>query len=305
MQSDSKGNGLFFGTAGWSYPDWDGIVYPSPTPKGFDPLHCLASYLDIVEINSSFYRIPEVRHVERWLASVRTFPDFRFALKIWRGFTHETLLPGPQAVRQFQGAADALATSGRLEAILIQFPWSFKYGVGEMERIRFLADAFGAYPLAIEVRHASWQQAQFMRFLEERQIAFCNIDQPVIGASLPPTARVTAPLGYVRLHGRRYDTWFAPNRPAWERYDYLYAAEEIQEWADRIRSIQGQADRILVITNNHFKGKAVAAAQELRHALTGRKAPAPPTLIKTYSSLADSCVPREANDGHGTQLELF
>ena len=84
----------------------------------------------------------------------------------------------------------------------------------------------------------------------------------IIGRSLEPSADTTSPVGYVRLHGRRYDTWFSDNpaTPPHERYNYLYSAEELDPWVARIRTIRGRTRETFVITNNHYHGKAVVNA---------------------------------------------
>src|SRR5918992_802877 len=77
------------GPAGWSYPDWQGQVYPAKAGRGFDPLAYLAQYFDTIEINSTFYRIPDPKTTQRWVDRVADHPDFRFTAKLWQGFPHE------------------------------------------------------------------------------------------------------------------------------------------------------------------------------------------------------------------------
>src|SRR5919109_731050 len=77
------------GPAGWSYPDWEGQVYPKPKPRGFDPLAYLAQYFDTIEINSTFYRIPAATMTRSWATRVSDHPTFRFTGKLWQGCTHE------------------------------------------------------------------------------------------------------------------------------------------------------------------------------------------------------------------------
>jgi uncharacterized protein YecE (DUF72 family) len=72
-----------FGTAGWMYKDWEGIVYPADKPPGFDPLHFLAQYFTTVEVNSTFYGPALPKTAEKWIARVSDFPDFRFTAKLW------------------------------------------------------------------------------------------------------------------------------------------------------------------------------------------------------------------------------
>ena len=137
------------------------------------------------------------------------------------------------------------------------------------------------------MRHATWNDPAFYEMLQERGVGFCNVDQPVIGRSLKPSERATAAVGYVRLHGRRYDTWFSdnPETPAEERYNYLYSPEELDPWARRIRKVSETAKTTFVITNNHFQGKAVVNALELISMLTGAKVKVPEPLRHHYPEL--------------------
>ena len=116
---------------------------------------------------------------------------------------------------------------------------------------------------------------------------FCNIDQPVIGRSIQPTERSTGPVGYVRLHGRRYDTWFSddPAMPPSERYNYLYTEQELEPWAARIEHVAKGSNSTFVITNNHFEGKAIVSALQLVHLLRGAKVKVPEPLRQHYPQL--------------------
>jgi uncharacterized protein YecE (DUF72 family) len=114
------------GVAGWSYDDWVGTIYPAPRSKGFDPLPYLARYLDLIEINSTFYRPPAAKHAEGWVARVERFADFHFTAKLWRRFTHERSEAWTAAdVASVVDGLVPLQTWGRLDALLVQFPWSF------------------------------------------------------------------------------------------------------------------------------------------------------------------------------------
>src|SRR3954463_7734826 len=78
-----------FGPAGWLYKDWEGIVYPVPKPKGFDPLHYLPQFFSTIEINSTYYASPRPQTAAKWVERVEDFPDFKFTTKLWKRFTHE------------------------------------------------------------------------------------------------------------------------------------------------------------------------------------------------------------------------
>ena len=272
------------GPAGWAYRDWNGIVYPKPRPRGFDPLAYLARWFDTVEINATFYRPAAATVARRWLASVADHDRFRFTAKAWQRFTHARDAALTRAdVAAAREALDVLHGAGRLGAVLLQFPWSFKRGDDERAWLDDVTRALADYPLVIEVRHASWNVPPFYRELAERGIGFVNIDQPLFARSIGPSATATAPVGYVRLHGRNAGDWFREGATVEERYDYLYSADELLPWADRARQVAAVAREVFVVTNNHFQGQAVANAAMLQAMLGGAPASAPPGVAERYA----------------------
>ena len=272
------------GPAGWSYDDWAGPVYPDPKPRGFDPLSYLAGYVDTVEINSTFYRPAAASAARSWLKRVESNPRFRFTAKLWQRFTHEQEAGAWSAgeVREARAALDALAAGGRLGAVLLQFPWRFKRTPENREWLGDLTAAFGDLPLVVEVRHDSWLVPDFFDSLAERGVGFVNIDQPLFKRSVKPTATATSGVGYVRVHGRNAKDWFRQDAGVNERYDYLYSAEELEPWVERTREIASEAPEVYVVTNNHYRGQAMANAVMAESLLTGKPAPAPPQLIAAY-----------------------
>jgi uncharacterized protein YecE (DUF72 family) len=282
------------GVAGWSYPDWEGLVYPK-TPR-FDGLSYLATLFDTLEINSSFYRTPAARTTASWAKRARANPEFRFTLKLYKGFTHERTATADDE-RTFAEALTPLTDAGVLGAVLLQFPWSFKNDPESRDYLRATFERFRRYPLVVEVRHASWNQPEFYAFLEERGVGFCNIDQPLIGRSLAPSERTTGPVGYIRLHGRNYRDWFREDAGRDARYDYLYSEEELDPWVERISEVSETASSTYVITNNHFRGQAVVNALQIRSRIEGRKVAAPPGLLEHYPVLARSAVAETSPQG--------
>jgi len=272
------------GVAGWDYDDWWGPVYPGAARKGFDALAYLAGYFDAVEVNSSFYRPLPAKVARSWAKRVGHLPDFRFTAKAWRRFTHDREAFSAEEARLAREAPDALAEEGRLGAVLLQFPWSFKRDEASREWLRDVASAFAGLPLVLEVRHASWNVAETYRELSEQGVGFVNVDQPLFRNSLRPSALATASVGYVRIHGRNYHDWFRSDAGRDERYDYLYSAGELEPWSERARAIAqlpGVRD-VYVITNNHFGGQEVANAAMLRAMLEGKKARVPPPLFERF-----------------------
>jgi uncharacterized protein YecE (DUF72 family) len=286
------------GSAGWSYPDWDGLVYPARSGKGFDPLAYLARFVDCIEINSTFYRIPQPSAAASWAERIADRADFRFTAKLWRGFTHEPILPeeARSAESSFRSAMEPLRSAGKLSAILIQFPYSVHDTLENRDRLAEILDRFSDFPLVVEVRHASWMKDDYLAWLKERSVGFCNVDQPAISANIGPTDHVTAPVAYVRLHGRNVEAWFDDGAGRDRRYDYLYTAEELAPWVDRIISMSLATD-VFVIANNHYRGQGVANAVEIKSLLMGANVAAPRALLETYPRLKSRATGVETERG--------
>lgn len=148
---------------------------------------------------------------------------------------------------------------------------------------------FRDYPLAIEVRHSDWNDPGLLREFANQGVAFVNVDQPFLGRALRGTAHVTGSIGYVRLHGRNYQQWFAAKKVE-DRYNFLYTPDQLEPWKERIEEISEQAERTFVVANNHYLGKAAVNASELKSMLAGKKVKAPPDLIRTYTELVNYAI---------------
>jgi uncharacterized protein YecE (DUF72 family) len=198
------------GPAGWSYKDWQGIVYPANKPKGFQELTYISEFFDTVEINVTFYRPIPAKTSETWAKKLEKNKRFKFTGKLWQGFTDDRNA-GAEDERMFKDGYAPLLEAGRLGAILMQFPWSFRNTDENRAYVARIEEKFRDYPLVLEVRHASWNEAGMLDWLADTDIGLCNIDQPLVHRSIKPGAEVTSPVGYVRLHGRNYKNWFAEN----------------------------------------------------------------------------------------------
>lgn len=293
-----NGGQILVGTAGFSYKDWEGTVYPPGLKKQQHPLQFLARYFDCCEINTSFYGHIQPKTGKQWCRLVAEVnPRFEFTAKLFRSFTHapgavlqstsaETLNPLPEDEKNAKLGLDSIAAENKLGAVLIQFPISFKNTDSNREYLQRLIQGFREYPLVVEVRHATWDNPEILSHFASEKIAFCNIDQPRLGRAISRTEHSTAPLAYVRLHGRNYKEWFqADNRD--DRYNYLYTPKELQPWKEKIQRLSEKAEKTFAVTNNHYKGKAAANAVELKQMLTGRKVKAPKTLVTTYPELKE------------------
>ena len=278
------------GPAGWSYKDWEGIVYPAHGAK-FDPLRFLSQFFDTIEINSSFYRPPTPSTTRSWALRVRDNPEFRFTAKLHRVFTHERGKGTQQDEQLFCEGMDELAKADKLGAVLLQFPWSFKNEPAERIYLGKLIERFRNYPLVLEVRHSSWNNPSIYEWLGERGVGICNIDQPLFSRSIKPAALTTSRIGYVRLHGRNYQNWFRENAPRDERYNYLYTLDELEPWIARIKDVAAETAESYVITNNHFRGQAVVNALEIKAILEEKAVLAPTTLVEKYPQMRELVIP--------------
>jgi len=274
------------GPAGWSYPDWSGFAYPIKKPKGFHEITYLAEFFDTVEINTSFYNPVRADHAKLWVERVAANRNFLFTAKLWQRFTHDPNASGEDE-KLVRAGFDVLQSAGKLGAVLLQFPFSFHRTKGTVAYLDGVLKRFADYPLVAEVRHATWNVPEVFGLLRERGGGFCNIDQPVIGRSLEPSAQATGPVGYVRLHGRRYDTWFTDDAaiPGYERYNYLYSEKELRQWATRVEKVADAARDVYVITNNHYQGKGVVNALQLISMLTKSKVKVPEPLRGKFPEL--------------------
>jgi uncharacterized protein YecE (DUF72 family) len=281
------------GPAGWSYPDWTGYVYPSRRSEGFHEASYLAEFFDTIEINTSFYQPLRPEHAEQWIDRVAANPRFVFTAKLWQRFTHDTTSATSGATaadeRAVRTGFDPLRNAGKLGAVLLQFPFSFHRTAETTSYLAEVLKRFADYPLVVELRHASWNSQETFDLLHKSNAGFCNIDQPIIGRSIGPSEATTSPIGYIRLHGRRYDTWFTDDAtiPTHERYNYLYSPEELAPWASRIRKVAEKARDVFVVTNNHYQGKSVVNALQLISILKRSKVNVPEPLRQHYPELEE------------------
>ena len=272
---------ILIGTAGWSYPDWENVVYPPG--KAGERLRAVARYLDCVEVDSAFYHPPTPRTTEGWVRSVDQQPGFRFLAKAWQRFTHERSSRWTQAEYELLTTGlQPLHEAGRLDSLLFQFPWSFRNEAKSRDWLADIADTFADWPLAVEVRHDSWLEEGTLELFRERHLTFCNIDQPVLAHCLPPTAHATTEVGYFRLHGRNAKNWLLEKQDVYGgRYDYLYSAMELDELLAHITKITARTKKTFVVFNNHKDGKAFSNALQLKARL------APTVTVRAPVSLRE------------------
>lgn len=284
------------GTAGWSYPHWDGLVYPKAHGSGFHPLGLIARHLDCVEINSSFYQFLKPEIVKLWAKKVEANRNFQFTAKLHQQFTHKRLLNDADAAKCKEGLFPLLRAN-KLGALLMQFPWSYRFTEENVEFFIRLRRAFHEFPLVAEMRHNSWLTEEGQGIFLDYKIGFCNIDQPEYTRAMPPTALLTSNVGYMRLHGRNPQNAlgaFTPNAPRAKQHDYLYTEAELTDWIDRIDHVSRFSERTFVVFNNDAAGKSFVNSLQLKEMMGTRRSPAPLELRRKYSVELERMGPLQA-----------
>ncbi|MGQ9589844.1 MAG: DUF72 domain-containing protein [Planctomycetota bacterium] len=272
-----------FGIAGWSYPDWEGIVYP----RGLkDQLEYVSRYVDMVEVNSTFYRPPDERLALAWLRRTAKKPDFSFSAKIHQDVTHKGSLD-PGLVRCFSEGLAPLVESGKLRHLLAQFRYDFADTPANRDHLARIREAFGALAeIVVEVRHVSWQSPAALAFLEGLGVTVANLDYPTSRTAFTLRECRVGANGYFRLHGRNRAAWFDKRAGRDETYDYLYSPEELEGIAARARELLRSFRSLSVVGNNHFRGKELANVLELKALISGEKVDVPEGLLAEYPRLA-------------------
>jgi uncharacterized protein YecE (DUF72 family) len=267
---------IYVGTCGWSYPSgegkWDGVFY-RPGLADREKLPYYARFFSTVEVNSSFYRPLYPNMSKAWVQ--RTPDDFKFCVKLYQKFTHPKMFE--EATGEHQAPTDEdfdlahaglepLAASGKLGALLAQFPPSFKADPARFEYLTNLVDRLSDYPLAVELRHASWKEyPDTSALFREHETAWVMIDEPRFRSSIGEVP-LTSKLGYFRFHGRNYKEWWAGDRES--RYNYLYTAPEQAELSLDVKEVAEKTADTFVFYNNHYRAKAVVNALEMKSQLS-------------------------------------
>lgn len=272
------------GVAGWSYAHWEGLVYPKVRRGAAHALEHLSQYVDAVEINNSFYRPIRPEYARLWLKVVEPNPRFLFSAKLHQDFTHGRQI-NPSDASEFSDGLRPIQKAGRLGALLMQFPWSFRFTSENRAFLIQLRRTFHEFPLVAELRHASWLAEEAQGTLIDYKIGFCNIDQPIHTSAMPATSILTSGVGYVRLHGRNPENSVAAYRTDATRqaqHDYLYSPDEIAQWRLRIEKFRQFAGRTMVIFNNDPRGKSVVNALQMQNLYDPARSLAPEPLREAY-----------------------
>src|SRR5688572_16890936 len=309
---------LLIGTSGWSYPGgqgtWNGLFYPATQSRrqgtrDFDELRFYAEHFDTVEVNSTFYGQPRAEVTRGWVN--RTRPGFDFSVKLYQKFTHPSMFkdaalkraPGGEGalldllaevtqsdIDDFRSGIEPLVRAGRLGALLAQFPASFKDAPETRDYLAQLLRAFADYPVAVELRHRSWSDAigDTLEMLNVFGAAWVQIDEPKFGFSIRQNYLPNVKsFYYMRLHGRNAAQWWHHAHRD-DRYNYLYSADELQEFSEIAGAATELVRKSYLYTNNHFSAKSVVNAVMLKAQL-GQPIDGeyPPELVERYPEIAN------------------
>lgn len=238
---------ILIGTSGWAYDHWKGVFYREDASQE-DLLPAYAESFKTVEINNTFYQLPDAGTVEAWRNRVPA--GFVFAVKANRYITHmKNLLESEEPVERMMARVDGLGD--KLGPILFQLPP--RWHVNAERLASFVGILPQRFRYAFEFRHESWYADPVYDVLEQSGSAFCIHDHK----DAPSPRRVTADFVYVRFHGRRGG------------YEGEYPSTDLSGWADTIAGWHGEGLDIYCYFNNDFRGYAVANARELIELLAG------------------------------------
>lgn len=270
------------GVAGWSYPDWDGFVYP---PGLKDKLTFIAPYFDCIEINSSFYRPPGAKVAASWAAKTADLTDFYFTAKIHQDVTHKQKIE-PETTKAFHEGLAPLIEAKKLRHLLAQFKYDFTDTALNRDHLKKIAEDYADMSnLTLELRHNSWQSDEAVEFLHTIAVSVACLDYPLSKSAFNLWTSNIGEHGYLRLHGRNYDAWFSKDSGRDETYNYLYPEAEVTQIAKRAGDIARISKSLTLIANNHYQGKEAVNALQLKAALSGKNVRVPPLLAEKYPDL--------------------
>ncbi|HEY1317867.1 MAG TPA: DUF72 domain-containing protein [Gaiella sp.] len=274
------------GTCSWADESFTKAWYPKGVKSG-ERLAYYAERFDVVEANSTFYRLPDEDLVARW---ARLLPDgFVMHVKAFGLMTRHPVrldaLPEDlhgeveadergrvdrpsrevrgEVFRRFLAALEPLRRAGRLGGILMQFPPYVVPKPRSYEYLEWAGERLEGYEALVEFRHKAWFEnpAEPLAFLEEHGMTYVTVDAPA--EVIPLVVARTSPTAYVRFHGRNRATWFKRTGSTAERFDYLYTAKELREWAGTLRELDGEAEAVYAMFNNNGRSGGAEVPRDL------------------------------------------
>lgn len=291
-------SGIRVGTASWTDKTLiqSGAFYPQEVANPEGRLRFYATHFDVVEVDSTYYSLPSERNAMLW--AERTPPGFVFHIKAYSMLTgHPTLIKTiPKALREdlpksilqqvrekvfprdvvdtafdmFRTALAPLQAAGKLGCLLFQFPPWFIPSARAFQWMETVRDRLPGQDVAVEFRNMRWlmspERQRSLQFLQGLGMSYVVVDAPWVKGWQGPTA-VTAPVAYIRLHGRNRQLWFQKGVETVQRYRYLYGEEELKTWADKVKGMSAKANQTFVVFNNCFQDFGIRNAKTFQRLL--------------------------------------
>src|SRR5881275_3209514 len=307
------------GVCSWADETLTKVWYPKGVKSGEERLRYYAERFDVVEANSTYYRLPDRHMVELW--AERTPPGFTMHVKAFGVMTRHPVkvdqLPTDlrdvptdargrverppreyraEVFKRFHAALEPLRSTGKLGGILMQFPSYVVYKPQSLEYLEWSREQLGGDEMLVEFRHASWldeeNRADTLRFLDEHGMTYVAVDAPTTGGKnvLPTVVAATSETAYVRFHGRNAATWNKRTGSAAERFDYLYSEDELRAWVDPLSELAGRSDTVYAMFNNNGRSTIpTPGLGELVGGETVAQAPVNAQMLRTL--LQDASLP--------------
>src|SRR6476660_5359558 len=268
------------GVCSWADETLTNVWYPKGVKSGEERLRYYAERFDVVEANSTYYRLPDPAMVANW--AERTPPGFTMHVKAFGVMTRHPVkvdqLPPDlrdvatdargrvgrppredraEVFARFHDALEPLRSAGKLGGILMQFPPYIVPRASSLEYLEWSQEQLRGDELLVEFRHAAWLDEEHrddtLRFLENHGLTYVVVDAPQTGGKnvLPTVVAATSETGYVRFHGRNAETWNKRTGSAAERFDYLYSEDELREGVPRLKERAAETQSVYAMFNNN------------------------------------------------------
>ena len=287
MKTSTERGKILVGTASWSDPGFIADWYPKTVPAS-ERLSYYGQFFNLVELNSSFYGIPNQKQAKRWVQ--QTPKDFVFDVKLHKLLSRHSAKPDSlppdlrkkaelfgekisltpkieaEVAKRFLNEIQPLADAGKLGALLLQLSPAFSPRSHKLEELEHLLGLLAGYKVAVELRNRSWVKDEkiekTVEFFQKQKAAWVVVDAPESEhfMVMPTIAAVTNPqLAYMRLHGRNAEG-YVKGRTVAERFNYLYSDEELRGIKDKVMEIAEEARETHVIYNNNASDYAIQSA---------------------------------------------
>ena len=264
--------------------------YPRGVSTSRARLRYYAERFDTTEVDSPYYHLPDPGVTRNW--AQRTPPEFTFHVKAHKTMTFHEGEPTDDAFGEFRASLRPLELSGKLRSVLLQYHPRFTKTRAAMAELGRAPERLAPLVPLVEFRHRSWMEPEerddTLAFLERTGLAYVSLDTPMTRASnvVARHAVATHAVAYVRFHGRNEKTWNIKSEKSSDRFNWMYAPEELEEWVEKLGRLSGEAEEVYAMFNNNRDDFAPRSAMLLRGLLDEAGIPVsgglePPPLAPT------------------------